>query len=179
FHQRLGRLLLAFGVDDLGAPLALGLGLAGNGAHHAFVQVDVLDLYVGNLDAPAIGLLVEYGLDVLIELLALGQHVVAVVLAQHGPQGGLRQLAGGVEIALDLDDGLVGRHHAEIDHRIHADGHVVARDDVLAWDVHGDHPQVDAHHLLQARYDDDQARALDGGEATQCEDDAALVFAQD
>src|SRR6267378_148161 len=74
-----GGLQLAFGVDHLGAPLALGLGLARNGAHHRLVQVDVLDLDVGDLDAPGVGLRVEDSLDVEIELLALGQQLVELV----------------------------------------------------------------------------------------------------
>src|SRR3546814_8688415 len=43
-HQLLGRLLLAFGMDHLGAAHALGLGLPGDGADHGLVEVDVLDL---------------------------------------------------------------------------------------------------------------------------------------
>src|SRR5579863_2495268 len=70
--QLLRRLLLALGIDDLGAPLAFGLGLAGDGADHALVEVDALDLDVGDLDAPGFGLLVEHVLDASIELVALG-----------------------------------------------------------------------------------------------------------
>src|SRR5437879_12462397 len=72
-QQLLGGLQLAFGVDHLGAPLALGFGLARNGAHHRLVQVDVLDLDVGDLDAPGVGLRVEDSLDVEIELLEIGR----------------------------------------------------------------------------------------------------------
>src|SRR5439155_302022 len=50
-QQLFGGLQLAFGVDHLGAALALGLGLARDGTHHRLVQVDVLDLDVGDLDA--------------------------------------------------------------------------------------------------------------------------------
>src|SRR5438105_3238368 len=39
--QLLGRLRLALGVDDLGAPGALGLGLLRHGADHAFKDVDL------------------------------------------------------------------------------------------------------------------------------------------
>ena len=39
-----GGVELAFGVDDLGAALALGLGLLGHGAEHGFRHVDLLDL---------------------------------------------------------------------------------------------------------------------------------------
>src|SRR5580700_223133 len=69
--QLLRRLLLAFGIDDFGAALALGLGLPGDGADHALVEVDALELDIGDLDAPGLGLLVEHVLDTGIELVAL------------------------------------------------------------------------------------------------------------
>src|SRR5437870_2826401 len=52
----LGRgLELALGVDDLRAPLALGLGLAGDRALHAARDLDVLDLDGRHLDPPWLG----------------------------------------------------------------------------------------------------------------------------
>ena len=42
--EALGGRELALGVDDLRAPLALGLGLAGHGALHRLREFDVLDL---------------------------------------------------------------------------------------------------------------------------------------
>src|SRR6266702_343871 len=42
----------------------LGFGLFGDGAHHAFVEIDILDLNVCDLDAPSIGLLIEDLLDI-------------------------------------------------------------------------------------------------------------------
>ena len=54
-RQPLRGLQLALGVDDLGAPQALGLGLLGDGADHGLVEVDVLELDVADLDAPGVG----------------------------------------------------------------------------------------------------------------------------
>ena len=59
--QLLRGLQFALGVDHLGAAHALGLGLLGDRADHGLVEVDVLELDVGDLDAPRIGLLVEDG----------------------------------------------------------------------------------------------------------------------
>ena len=85
---RIGKLLrrleLTLGMDDLGATGPLGLGLGGNRADHALIEVDVLDLDVGNLVAPGFRVLVQDDLNIGIELLALGKHVVELVLAQHG-----------------------------------------------------------------------------------------------
>src|SRR5262249_42733308 len=75
-EELLRRLLLALRIDDLGAPRALGFGLAGDRTDHAFVEVDALDLDVGNLDSPTFGLLVENLLNVAVQLVALRQHVI-------------------------------------------------------------------------------------------------------
>ena len=165
-------------MDHFGAPFALSLGLAGNGAHHRLIQVDVLDLHVGHLDAPGIGLGVQNLLHVQVEPLALGQHFVQLVLAQHHPQGGLGQLAGGLQVVLHLNDGLGRVHHAKEHHRVDLDRHVVARNHVLRLHVHGHHPQVHPHHLLQPGNDDHQPRPLDLPEPAQLKHHAALVFAQ-
>jgi hypothetical protein len=108
FQQLRRRLLFAFGIDDLGAPLALGLGLARDGADHGLGNVDVLDLDVGHLDAPGIGLGIEDLLNVVVELVAFGQHLVQLVLAEHRAQRRLGKLAGRIHEVLDLDGGALG-----------------------------------------------------------------------
>jgi len=108
-------------VDDLGAPLALGFGLLGDGAHHGLVQINMLDLDVGDLDAPGVGLHVKHLLQSLVDLLALGQQLVEFVLAEDGAQGGLRQLRSGLHVILDLDDRELRVHHTSVDHRVDLD----------------------------------------------------------
>ncbi len=131
--------------------VALGLGLARDGAHHALVEIDALDLDVGDLDAPAFGLLVEHVLDVGIELVALGQHLVEVVLAQHPAQRGLRELAGRRQVIADLDDRALGIDDAEIEDGADLDRDVVAGNHVLRRHFVDHDAQVDAHHLLHER----------------------------
>ena len=58
---------LALGGDDLGALLALGLGLTGHRALHALGQLDVLELDDRDLHAPLLGLDVEDLADVLVD----------------------------------------------------------------------------------------------------------------
>ena len=166
-------------MDHLGAPFAFGFGLLGDGAHHGFVDVDVLDFDVGDLDAPGVGLRVEQLLDVLVQAFALGQHVVEFVLAEHRAQRGLRQLAGGDQKFFHLQDRLGRIDDAEIQHRVDLDRDVVARDHVLARHVEHHGAQVDPHHLLDAGNDEDQPRPLHLPEAAEHEHHAALVFAQD
>ena len=91
-------------MDDLGALLALGLGLPRHGALHLLRQVDVLDLDHRHLDAPGIGVRVDDLLQRGVELLALRQQLVELRLAEHGAQRRLRQLRGRVQVVLDLDD---------------------------------------------------------------------------
>ena len=106
------------------------------------------------------------------------EQVVHLVLADHRAQRGLRDLAGGIEGVRHLDDGLAGIDDAEVDHRVHLHRHVVARDDVLLGDVEHDDAQVHLAHLLHDREHDDDARALDAGEAPEREHHAALVLVQ-
>ena len=173
------RLEFAIGVDDLGAPLALGLGLLRDRAHHRRVDVDVLDFDARDLDAPGVGGGIENLLDVDVELVALGQHLVELVLAEYRTQRRLRQLTGGVIEILDLDNGALRIDHTEIHHRVDLDRDVVTRDHVLRWHVHHHHAQVDLHHLLNAGDQDNQARTLDLPEPAKLEHHAALVLAQD
>src|SRR5215831_15347910 len=178
-EQRLRRLLLPLGVNHLRPPLALGLGLPRDRADHRLVQVDVLDLDVRHLDPPGVGLRVEDALDVEVELLPLGEHLVELVLAEDRPQRGLGELIRRGEEVLDLDDRLLRVDHAKEHDRVHLDRHVVARDDVLARHVEDDDPQVDLDHLLDAAHDEHEPRPLDLPKAAEHEYHAARVLAQD
>src|SRR5882762_9214195 len=176
--QLLGRLGLALGVDDLGAPGALGLGLLRHGANHAFIEIHVLDLDVRDLDAPVLGGLIEDALQVDVQLVALREQVVHLVLTHHRAQRRLRHLAGGIEGVRDLDNGLAGINDAEIHDRVHLDRHVVARDHILFGHVEYDDPQVHPAGSLYAGPDEYQPGTLDAREAPQREYHDAFVFVQ-
>ena len=65
-------------------------------------DLDVLDLDRRDLDPPRLGLLVDDLLQVLVELLALGEQLSSSRLAEHRAQRGLRDLGRrGLEL-LDL-----------------------------------------------------------------------------
>src|SRR5438034_4276145 len=177
-QQFLGCLQLALGVDDLGATLALGLGLAGDRAHHGFIEVDLLDFDRRDLDAPGIGLRVEHLLDGEVQLFALGEQLVQRVLAQHRAQRSLREIARRGIVLLDLDHRLGRIDDAKVNDRIDFYRDVVARDHVLWRYIHHDRTQIDAHPLLDPWNDEDQPGALDFPEAAEHEHHAALVFAQ-
>ena len=156
---------------------AFRLGLAGDRADHAVVEIDLLDLDGADLDAPRLGLLVEDLLQVGVQLVAFAEHLVERVLAEHRAQRGLRELAGGLQEILDADHRAVGIDDAEIEHRVDLHRDVVARDHVLARHVEHDRAQIDAHHLLHVGHQEDQARALHAGEAAEGEHHRALVLA--
>src|SRR3989441_980753 len=92
-----------------------GLVLAGDRPDHALVKIDALDLHGRHLDTPPLGLFVEHVLNVGVELVALGQHLIEVVFAEDPAQRGLRKLAGGGEIVVDLNHRALGVDDAEVD----------------------------------------------------------------
>ena len=59
-------------MNHLGPPGPLGFCLCRDSANHAFVQIDVLDLDVTDLDAPIIRLPVENELNISVQLVPLG-----------------------------------------------------------------------------------------------------------
>src|SRR5262249_44801082 len=56
---------------------------------------------------------------------------------------------------------------------------VVARDHVLGRHLVDDHAEIDPHHLLHQRHEQEESRSLGAGVTPEREHDAALVFAQD
>ncbi|MNQ51334.1 hypothetical protein D3C85_653110 [compost metagenome] len=139
----------------------------------------MLDLDVRHLDTPGVGLCIQYLLNVDVQPFALGQQFVQLMFTQHGAQRGLRQLAGGHEKALDLDDRLLRVEHAEVQHRVDLHRDVVTGDHVLRRHIQHHGAQIDPHHLLHHRNQQDQPRALDLPEAPELEHHRAFVFAQD
>jgi hypothetical protein len=178
-QQLLRRLQFAFRVNHLRAPLAFGLGLPRDRADHRLVKVDVLVLDRRHLDPPRIGLRVERLLDVGVQLLALGEQRVEFMLAEHGAQRRLRELARRLEKARHLDHGLLRIDHAEIHDRIDLHRYVVTCDHVLRGHVEHDGAQVDPHDLLDDRDDQHEPRPLHLPEAAEHEHHAALVLAED
>ena len=175
-----GGVELALGVDDLGAALAFGLGLLGHGAQHVLRHVDLLDLDGDDLEAEGRGVAVDDGLDALVELVAVGEHLVEIDFAEDGAQRGLGELRGLVDVVGDLDDGLDGIDDAQGDDGVDLEGDVVAGDDVLRGDLHGLLAQGDADDLVDGAEDEDDAGA--GGvvaDAAEAEDDGALVLLED
>jgi len=64
---------------------------------------------------------------------------------------------------LDLDDRVLRRDDPEVRDGVHAYRHIVLRDHVLRRDVEGDRPQVDLHHPVDDRDEEEEARVLSAG----------------
>ena len=178
--QLCGGVELALGVDDLGAALALGLGLLGHGAQHVLRHVHLLDLDRDDLEAEGRGVAVDDDLDTLVEAVAMGEQFVEIDFAEDGAQRGLRELRGLVDVVGDLDDRLDGIDHAHDDDGVDLQCDVVACDDVLRGDLHRLLAQADADNLVDGAEDQDDAGA--GGvvtDAAQAEDDGAFVLLED
>jgi hypothetical protein len=124
-------------------------------------------------------LLVDDRLQAVVDLVALGQQLVEVDLAEHAAEGGLRDLRGRDEVVLHLDDGLGGVHHAEVGDGVDLHRHVVLGDDLLRRHVQGDGPQVHLHRLVDEGDQDEQAGSLDPDQAAEAEHDAPLVLPRD
>ncbi len=101
------------------------------------------------------------------------------MLAEHGAQRRLRQHVGGGQIVLHMDDGAFRVDHVEIEDRVDLHRDIVAGDHVLGRDLDDPDAQVDPHHFLEEGRQQDQAGAPYPLEASQGEDHAPLIFAQD
>ena len=141
-------LVLAFGIDYLGPAIALGLGLPRYRTDHALVEVDVLDLDSGHLDAPRVGQRIEDSLDVGVQPLARRKHSIELVLSEHGAERGLRELIGGRTEVLDLDGRPFGIHDPEVHDGIHADRYIVPGNNLLWRNVENPDSEIDPHHRL-------------------------------
>ena len=135
---------LALRVNDFCAALALGLGLFGDGALHLLGNVHLLHFHFGDFDAPGFRVGIEYDLKLGVDFVTLGENFIQFELPDDAAESGLRELRRRVLIILDLGEGQIRIHHAEVAHRVDFHGDVVARDDVLRRHVERFQPQTDA-----------------------------------
>src|ERR1039457_2665319 len=165
-------------MDYFGPPFPLCLRLTGDGPHHGFVNIHALDFHIGDFDSPSICLRVKRLLDVDVEPLPLGEHVVQFVFTQNRTQRGLRQLAGCEKVVLHLDNRLLRVDHAEIHHRVNLDRNVVPGNHVLARHIHDHRAQTHFDHLLDAGNNQHQPRAFYLPKPPEHKHHATIVFAQ-
>ena len=171
-----GRLIFAFGSDDLGAALALGLGFLGHRTLHVVGQRDVLDLDRRDLGAPRLGVLVDHVLDLVVDAGRVRQELVEAEPPDHVAHGGLADLVDRVVDVLDGDDGSFRVGDVIVGHGRDIDRDVVPGDDLLRRDLHGDGAQRHPHHLLDRNEDQRQPRPAHAGKPAEQEHHTALIL---
>jgi hypothetical protein len=120
---------------------------------------------------------IDDGLDALVELVAVGENLVEVDLAEDGAEGCLGELRSLVDVVGDLDDCLDRIDDTQGDDGVDLEGDVVAGDDVLGRDFHGLLAERDADHLFEGAEDEDDAGASRiVADAAETEDDGAFVL---
>ena len=102
------------------------------------------------------------------------------MLSEDRAERRLRDLRGRDHVVLDLDDRRVRLDDAEVRDGVDPHGHVVLRDHLLRRDVQRHRAQVDLHHAVDDRDQQEDARALRvRQEPAEAEDHAPLVLAGD
>jgi len=155
-------------LGDHGAPLALGLHLAGHGVGDIRRRRQVLDLDPRDLDAPGTGGVVDGREQAGVDRVALREDLVQLHGADHRAQIGLGQLGDGVDQIVDPIGGRRGVHHLDEDDRVDLDRHVILGDDLLLRDVQHLLHHVDlAADRLDERGQDADARLQGPGVAAE------------
>ena len=174
-------LVLALGVDDLRPPLALGLGLARHRPLHAARDLDVLDLDDRDLDSPrarSAPSMISWRIELIFSRSdsssssmcwpSTARSVVCAICDVATMKFSICTIA-----SFGVDD-------PEVRDRVHAHRHVVLGDDLLRRDVERDRAQVDPHHPVDDRNQEEEAGPLRlGQQPAEPEDDAPLVLARD
>src|SRR5438105_2008415 len=110
----------------------------------------------------------------------MGEQFIELHFAEDRAKRRLRKLRSLIAIVEHLDDRAPRLDHAKEDDGVDLQRDVVARDDVLRRNFERFLPQRDAHHAVDRREDEEDARTLRVAKETpEAEDDAALVFRKD
>ena len=139
----------------------------------------MLDFNVGDFDTPTFSLFIQQDLDTTVESVPLGQHLIEFMLTKYRSQSGLRELAGGFEKVLHINNRSLGIDYPEVDNGAHFHRYVVPGYHVLCRHVVHDRPQVHLNDLLHAWNNNDQSGTFDFLEPAQEEDHASFIFAED
>src|SRR3990172_6150463 len=166
-------------MNDLGAFLALGFRLAGHDALERFRQDHIFDFDDVGFDTPRLSLTVNDLAQALVDLIAMCQQFIQVGLAQHTPQGCLRDLAGGFGIIPYFDDRIGGIHWLKKYHRVNLHGDVIAGDDLLRLDNQCFNTHVHFDHAVNERDDEVQARTALTNQFAEAKHHALLILPDD
>ena len=178
--QFLGGFELGFGFDDACAFLAHGLGLHGHHALHVLGDFYVLHFQQFDVNAPWLGRLSNVLLQESIDLVALFQNFIEIMLADDVTQACQRDLLHRGTETLNGEYGFLRILDPKPEHCVHFHRYAIAGDGFLLLDRIGDDAQIDAGFVFDAVGDQpEQAGSTQADEAAEAEDDATLVLAGD
>ena len=175
-----GRLLRSFCLGDGGPTAPLG----GHLTRHRFLDLfrwrNFPNLYRRDLHPPALGHLVHSGLQEVVDLIALGQHIIERNVTHNRPESrGGNPLRSPGEV-LDLDHAGDWVKDSRIDEKVDGDRRIVLRDTGLVRDLQIRLTEVHPNGPIDDRNDDHKTRPLRPWEDfAQTEDDDALIFRDD
>ena len=172
-------MLLPFGFEDEGALLLVGRLLQRQGVQDHLRRGDVDDLDPVDPDAPLVGHRLHLRLQLRVDPLALAERVVQAHPAEDGAQCGARELVDGDEVIADAEQGKLGVDDLAKDGGIDANGHVVARDDVLLVAGSGRLANVDQDHRVDQWDEERQTWLPDRVELANTLHDADVTLLDD
>jgi hypothetical protein len=155
---------LPFRLQDRGAFFAFGAHLLFHRRQHVLRRVDVLDLVAEHFHAPRFRGFVDFADDHQIDVCALLERAIELDLADLAAQVGLRQLRDREGVVRDTVRRPCWIEDFEIEHSVHGDLNVVARDADLLGNVHGHFlERVLVTDRVEERPEDVEARLERGG----------------
>src|SRR5262249_12674460 len=154
--------------------------LGGHLARHRLLDLarrrDLTNLDRRDLDAPAIGHLIELAAQRGVDVLAAREHLVEQHVADHRTQSGNRDAARGALILLDVDDARDGVDDLGVDEEVDGDGGIVLRDTGLRRHVEDALAQVHADAFVDEREEQYQTRPTRANQAAEAQYYQPLVL---
>ena len=163
-------------MNDLSPLFSFSFRLPRHRALHGLRQFQVLQLYDAYLDAPGLSLLVDYLLQLFVNLIPLREHFVQFTLTHNGTERRLRNLSSRMQIVSYVDSCGYRIHDSEVADGIDFHSHIIAGDGLLRLYIQGDHSHIHAHHLIDERDHEDDAGALRPLNTSKAKDHTAFIF---
>ncbi len=114
-----------------------------------------------------------------VDLFPIGEQIIQLGLAHDVSQGRLRDVPGCATKILNLNDSRAGIDHTEENDRVYLHGNVIACDYFLRGHIERYHPQIDLHHSVDDRDDEEQAWSFRAHQTTQAKNHTAFIFLYD
>ena len=165
-----------FSPDDGGAAFTFGLGLFGHDLLHIIGNGDVLKTDTGDINAPVNSFGINDLLDLIADLLAIGQQLVQFDTADHIAESSLSVLGDSIGKITDFEDGIFGFFNLEVNNTVDTNGNIIFGDNALLGNINGVDPDIDFDDPLENRNDDFKAGIESVGVGAEGQDDTAFIL---